>query len=170
MYPRISAPLSQSGCNYPWWYALPVLSVSGRKGIKMKVKYHDPYEPDQNLVIEDAATEALKEVLDYLNESARLIQNAERRERYHAPINLEDLDYESSSIAYHDTPESIVIRKERTERVGETLTLLTETQLRRLIMQADGIPLRQIAEAEGTSVNAVKECLDAAKKIFRKNF
>ena len=136
----------------------------------MQIKYNDPYELPQEIVIPDGDPEALKEVLEFLNENARVIQNAERRERYHSPYHLEGMDYEGSSIAYRATPEEIVIRKEDAERVGEALALLTETQLRRLTMQADGMTLREIAEAEGTTVNAVKECLDGAKRKFRKNF
>ena len=136
----------------------------------MQIKYNDPSELPQEIVIPGGDPEALKEVLDFLNEDARLIQNAERRERYHAPYHLEALDYEGSSIAYHATPEQIVIRKEDAEHIRETLSLLTETQRRRLLMQEEGMTLREIAEAEGTTVNAVKECLDGAKKKFLKYF
>lgn len=136
----------------------------------MKHKYNDPYELPQEVFIEDGDPDALKEVLDFLNENARVIQNAERRERYHAPYHLESLDYEGSSVAYHDTPERIVIRKEEAEHIRETLALLPETQRSRLLMLDEGLTLRQIAAAEGVSVNAVKESLDAAKNNFLKNF
>lgn len=136
----------------------------------MQIKYNDPYELPQEIVIPDGDLEALKEVLDFLNENARVIQNAERRERYHAPYHLEALDYEGSSIAYHATPEQIVIQKEEAERINAALAMLNETQRRRLLMQEEGKTLREIAEAEGTTVNAVKECLDGAKKKFLKYF
>lgn len=136
----------------------------------MKLRYNDPYELPQEIIVPDGDPEALQEIQDFLNENARLIQNAERRERYHAPYHLESLDYEGSSVAYHDTPERIVIRKEEAEHIREILTLLPETQRRRLLMQDEGMTLRQIAAAEGVSVNAVKESLDAAKKNFLKNF
>lgn len=136
----------------------------------MQIKYNDPYELPQEIVIPDGDSEALKEVLDFLNENARVIQNAEHRERYHAPYHLEALDYEGSSIAYHDTPEQIVIRKEDAERARAALALLTETQRRRLLMLEEGMTLREIAEAEGATVSSVKESLDAARKKFRENF
>lgn len=136
----------------------------------MQIKYNDPYELPQEIVIPDGDPEALKEVLEFLNENARVIQNAERRERYHAPYHLEGMDYEGGSIAYHATPEEIVIRKEDAERVRAALALLTETQRRRLLMMEEGMTLREIAEAEGTAVSSVKECLDAAKKKFQENF
>ena len=136
----------------------------------MQIKYNDPYELPQEIVIPDGDPEALKEVLDFLNENARLIQNAERRERYHAPYHLEALDYEGSSIAYHATPEQIVIQKEEAERINAALDMLTETQRRRLLMMDEGMTLREIAEAEGAAVSSVKESLDAARKKFREIF
>ena len=136
----------------------------------MKLRYNDPYELPQEIIVPGGDPEALQEIQDFLNENARLIQNAERRERYHAPYHLESLDYEGSSVAYHDTPERIVIRKEEAEHIREILTLLPETQRRRLLMLDEGMTLRQIAAAEDVSVNAVKESLDAAKKKFLKNF
>ena len=136
----------------------------------MKLCYNDPYELPQEIIVPDGDPEALQEIQDFLNENARLIQNAERRERYHAPYHLEALDYEGGSVAYHDTPERIVIRKEEAEHIRETLALLPETQRRRLLMLDEGMTLRQIAEAEGAAVSSVKESLDAARKKFRENF
>ena len=136
----------------------------------MQIKYRDPYEPLQEVVIPDGDPEALKEVLEFCNNNARLIQNAERRERYHTPYHLEGWDYESSSIAYHDDPEHIVIRKEEAECIRAALSKLSATQRRRLLMRYEGFSYRQIAEADGVSVNAIKECLDAAKKKFLKYF
>lgn len=136
----------------------------------MKLRYNDPYELPQEIIVPDGDPEALQEIQDFLNENARLIQNAERRERYHTPYHLEGMDFERGSIAYHATPEEIVIRKEDAERVRAALALLTETQRRRLLMLDEGMTLREIAAAEGVSVNAVKESLDAAKNNFLKNF
>lgn len=104
------------------------------------------------------------------NENARLIRNAERREAYHTLYLLEAPDYEGNSIAYLDAPEYIVIRKEEAEHIRNTLTLLTETQQRRLWMLSENMTLCEIAAAEGTSAGAVKESLDAAKKNFQKIF
>ena len=88
----------------------------------------------------------------------------------HTLYHLEGLDYESNSIAYLDTPEHVVIRKEEAEHIRNTLTLLTETQQRRLWMLSENMTLREIAAAEGASASAVKESLDAAKKKFQNNF
>lgn len=136
----------------------------------MKVRYNDPYESPFELIIPDGEPEALKEIIEYLNENARLIRNAERREAYHTLYHLEALDYEGNSIAYLDTPEHIVIRKEEAEHIQSTLTLLTETKQRRLWMLSENMTLCEIAAVEGASAGAVKESLDAAKKKFQNNF
>lgn len=83
----------------------------------MKIHYNDPYGSPFELIIPDGEPEALKEIIEYLNENAHLIRNAERREAYHTLYHLEALDYESNSIAYLDTPEHIVIRKEEAEHI-----------------------------------------------------
>lgn len=136
----------------------------------MKIRYNDPYGSPFELIIPDGEPEALREIVEYLNENARLIRNAERREAYHTLYHLEALDYEGNSIAYIDTPEHIVIRKEEAEHIQSTLTLLTETQQRRLWLLSENMTLREIAVVEGASVSAVKESLDAAKKKFQNNF
>ena len=136
----------------------------------MKVRYNDPYGSPFELIIPDGEPEAIKEIIEYLNENARLIRNAERREAYHTLYHLEALDYEGNSIAYLDTPEHIVIQKEEAEHIRTTLTLLTETQQRRLWMLSENMTLCEIAAVEGASAGAVKESLDAAKKKFQNNF
>lgn len=136
----------------------------------MKIRYNDPYRSPFELIIPDGEPEALKEIIEYLNENARLIRNAERREAYHTLYLLEALGYEGNSIAYLDTPEHIVIGKEEAEHIQSTLTLLTETQQRRLWMLSENMTLREIEAAEGASAGTVKESLDAAKKKFQKNF
>ena len=136
----------------------------------MKVRYNDPYGSPFELIIPDGEPEAIKEIIEYLNENARLIRNAERREAYHTLYLLEAPDYEGNSIAYLDAPEYIVIRKEEAEHIRNTLTLLTETQQRRLWMLSENMTLCEIAAVEGASAGAVKESLDAAKKKFQNNF
>lgn len=136
----------------------------------MKIRYNDPYGSPFELIIPDGEPEALREIIEYLNENARLIRNAERRETYYTLYHLEALDYEGNSIAYLDTPEHIVIQKEEAEHIRNTLTLLTETKQRRLWMLSENMTLCEIAAVEGASAGAVKESLDAAKKKFQKNF
>lgn len=106
----------------------------------------------------------------YILENDREMANADRRERYHCPYHIEAMQYEGESIAYHETPENILIQEEERKHINDALSFLTDAQLRRLTMKADGMTLREIAKAEDTSVNAVRESLEAAKKKFKKHY
>lgn len=64
----------------------------------MKIRYNDPYGSPFELIILDGEPEALKEIIEYLNENARLIRNVERREAYNSLYYFEALDYEGNSI------------------------------------------------------------------------
>lgn len=136
----------------------------------MKLTYRDPYEPLQAIVIPDDDLEAMQEVIDFCNENARLVQNAERRERYHAPWHIEGMEYEGETLAYRLTPEKILLMKEESERVEHALSRLSETQRRRLFMKAEGMTYRQIAEAEGVSLGTAEESVASARKKFLKFF
>ena len=74
------------------------------------------------------------------------------------------MEYEGETIAYRLTPEEILIRKENREEIADALSVLTDVQYRRLLMKADEMTLRQIARAEGTSVNAVRDSLLQARR------
>lgn len=108
--------------------------------------------------------EVTPETAEFILRNDREIANADRKERYHTPYHLEALEYEGTDYADPETPEDVLIRQEEKEQMTDSLKLLTDTQLRRLSMKAEGMSLRQIAAAEDTSVNAVKESLEAAKK------
>ncbi len=108
--------------------------------------------------------EVTPETAEFILRNDREIANADRKERYHTPYHLEALEYEGTDYADPETPEDVLIRQEEKEQLTDSLKLLTDTQLRRLSMKAEGMSLRQIAAAEDTSVNAVKESLEAAKK------
>lgn len=133
-----------------------------------KHTYIDPYEgPQAFAAIDDDDTEGFKRVVAWNEENRKEIQNAERRHRYHVPYSLDAMEYEGESLAYHLTPEEIYIQKEKEQHVNETLIYLTDVQVRKIEMKAEGMTLRQIAEAEGTSVNAVRESIESAKKKFK---
>ena len=74
--------------------AFRLFPFPGGKERIMKLRYNDPYELPREIIVPDGDPEALKEIQAFLNENARLIQNAERRERYHAPYHLEGMDFE----------------------------------------------------------------------------
>lgn len=108
--------------------------------------------------------EVTSETAEFILRNDREISNADRKERYHTPYHLEALEYEGEDYADPETPEDVLVRQEEKEQLTDCLKLLTDTQLRKLSMKAEGMSLRQIAAAEETSVNAVKESLEAAKK------
>ena len=116
-----------------------------------------------------ALVEVSEEVAEFILEDDRLTANADRRERYHAPYHLEAMDYEGDSLAYRMTPEEIYIRKETQLEYNEALSQLTDTQLHRLLLKADGRTYREIAELEGTNVNAVRDSLEGARKKLKKS-
>ena len=117
-----------------------------------------------------ALVEVTEEVAEFILEDDRLTANADRRERYHCPWHLEAMEYEGDSLAYHLTPEQLYIRKETQLEQSEALSQLTNTQLRRLLMRADGLTYREIAELEGTNVNAVRDSLESARKKLKNSF
>ena len=117
-----------------------------------------------------ALVEVTEEVAEFILEDDRLTANADRRERYHCPYRIEAMDYEGDSLAYRLTPEEIYIRKETQLEHNNALSLLTDTQLRRLLMKAEGMTYRQIAELERANINAVRDSLESAKKKLKKHF
>ena len=120
-----------------------------------------------NYRLEDGSTvlvEVTEETAAYILDNDREMTNADRKERYHCPYHIEAMEYEGDSLAYRLTPEEIFVRKEEQEHISDTLSCLTDVQLRRLTMKADGMTLRKLPAAEGTTVNAVMESLEAAKK------
>lgn len=116
-----------------------------------------------------ALVEVDEETAAFLHANDRETQNAERRERYHAPYHLEALDYEGDAYAYHETPERLYIRKEDRERLYQAVDLLTPTQWRRMEMLMDGMSIRQIAAEEEADYASVYESVQAAKKKIKKS-
>ena len=134
----------------------------------MKATIYDPdlgvYEVD----VPDDDPGAIAEIEQFTRENTRLIRNAERRERYHAPYHLEALDFESGSLAYHETPEQILLRKEREEEYQMALATLTPAQYRRFEMWMDGLSCREIAEIEEADYSSVAESIRGARKKLKK--
>ena len=126
-----------------------------------------------NYRLEDGSTvlvEVTEETAAYILDNDREMANADRKERYHCPYHIEAMQYEGDSLAYRLTPEEVFARKEKQRHINDTLSCLTDVQLRRLTMKSDGMTIREIAAVEGTTVNAVRESLEAAKKKFKKHF
>lgn len=108
--------------------------------------------------------EVTEETAAYILKSDRELANTERRERYHCPYSLDALTYEGEPYAWRETPEDVLIREEEREEISDALSVLTDAQYRRLLMKADGMTLREIAQTEGASVRAVRASLLLARK------
>ena len=148
----------------------PALSVFGRKGIEMIVKYRDPFlkRPVEVDIPDDTPPELVKEVLDFMDEDYRRYRALEERERRHRAFSLDALEYEGVSVACTETPEQEMIREEALQKRERMLSTLTETQRRRFEMVEDGMSLRHIAEIEGADLSSVAESVRAARKKLRK--
>ena len=83
--------------------------------------------------------EVTEEVAEFLREDKRVTGNADRRERDHCEFHMDAMDYEGEAFAYRETPEQILLRKERDMALWKAMEVLSNTQFRRLILYADGI-------------------------------
>ncbi len=100
--------------------------------------------------------------------SRREEENYERKMRYHCPISIDKLEYEGMQFADPDTPMSILERKieeEQQKALNDyVMSHLTETQRRRILMVADGMTTREIAEIEGVAQQVVSKSIIATRK------
>ena len=100
--------------------------------------------------------------------SRREEENYERKMRYHCPVSIDKLEYEGMQFADPDTPMSILERKieeEQQKALNDyVMSHLTETQRRRILMVADGMTTREIAEVEGVAQQVVSKSIIATRK------
>lgn len=100
--------------------------------------------------------------------SRREEENYERKMRYHCPVSIDKLEYEGMQFADPDTPMSILERKieeEQQKALNDyVMSHLTETQRRRILMVADGMTTREIAEIEGVAQQVVSRSIIATRK------
>lgn len=134
----------------------------------MKATISDPDLGVYEIEVPDDDAAAIAEIEQFTRDNTRQIQNAERRERYHAPYHLEAMDFESGSLAYHETPEQILLRKEREAEYQLALATLTPAQYRRFEMWTDGLSYREIAEIEEADYSSVAESIRTARKKLKK--
>ncbi|MCF0137554.1 MAG: hypothetical protein HUJ66_04230 [Oscillospiraceae bacterium] len=125
------------------------------------------YELANGLKVDVEVTE---EVAAYIEESDRLMSNAERRHSDHRAFSMDALVYEGPEVAYHVTPETVCILREEADHIKDWTKQLSETQRRRLMMKMYGLSFREIAAVEGTSPNAIVDSINSARKIFLKNY
>ena len=134
----------------------------------MKATISDPELGVYEIEVPDNDSAAIAEIEQFTWENTRLIQNAERKARYHTQFHLGSMEYEGLSIAYRVTPEIILLRKERKQEIQLALALLTPTQYRRIAMVMEGRSYREIAEIEAADYSSVAESIRAARKKLRK--
>lgn len=100
--------------------------------------------------------------------SRREEENYERKMRYHCPVSIDKLEYEGMQFADPDTPMSILERKieeEQQKALNDyVMSHLTETQRRRILMVAEGMTTREIAEIEGVAQQVVSKSIIATRK------
>ena len=113
--------------------------------------------------------EVSEEVGAVIVESRREEENLARKNRYHC-YSLDDIDYEGLEYADPHTPEEDFISRENKKAILSALTILTETQKRRLLLYAGGLSYREIARREGVDHKKVIKSVEAAKEKIKKYF
>ena len=104
-----------------------------------------------------------------LQEEARLMNNENSRYGYWAPVKTGSLTYEGMQYGYTDSPETILLRKERDIHIWETMKMLSDKQFRRLIMWAiDELSYTEIAKIEECDVTSIIESINSAIIKFKK--
>jgi len=74
------------------------------------------------------------------------------------------LDAGVESIADQETPERAVLKKEKFERLGKAIRLLTESERECLLLRAGGLRYREIGEVMGISTSTVGDTVERAIK------
>ena len=128
----------------------------------MKIKY----EFADGTVSEVEVEESIGAVII---EDRRREDNLARKERYHC-YSMDAAQVEGDEYGTEETPETQMERKLDIERIAYALDGLSEVQRRRLLMLAEGKSMREIAREEKVQHRAVVKSIQAAKKIFKKNF
>ena len=118
---------------------------------------------------ENSEVEVNEEIGAVILESRRKEENMERNRRRRC-YSLDDVDFEGEDFADDRTPESLLIEQLDNEHIKETLDKLSETQRRRLLMYAEGMSIEDIARVEEVYHTSISRSIEAARKIFLKNF
>ena len=118
---------------------------------------------------ENSEIEVNEEIGAVILESRRKEENMERNRRRRC-YSLDDVDFEGDDFADERTPESLFMEQLDNEHIKETLDKLSETQRRRLLMYAEGMSIEDIAHVEGVYHTSISRSIEAARKIFLKNF
>ena len=100
----------------------------------------------------------------------RVAHNAARnRQKSYARRFGTPLDAAVEEIAGGETPERVVLKKEKFQRLVKAMRLLTENERECLLLRAGGLRYREIAEVMGISTSTVGETVERAiKKLAEK--
>ena len=135
-----------------------------------EISYKDPYETVPVIIaVEDDEVESMEQIVEMLNENTRLIQNLERKERYHTKYHLEGLEYEGEEYGTKTDIMDDIAERDEDQRINEWLfKSLTATHYRRFMLFMYGMSIREIARKEGVDYSSVEECIRAAQKKLKK--
>lgn len=95
--------------------------------------------------------------------------NSNRKERYYC-FSYDAEDKNIDDFVHSEDLIDEYIASLESENVKYAFSKLTSIQQRRLIMLADGLSERKIAQIEGVRINAIECCINKAKKVFLENF
>ena len=129
------------------------------EGDKMEIKYKFTNG-------EVVYVEVSDEMAAVIEESRRLEENGNRKERYHC-YSLESMDYEGEDFADTVATDDVLLHKESESNVERFMSTLTLIQRRRLEMRLEGKNIRQIAQAEKADYKSVKETFLQIQKKFK---
>lgn len=125
----------------------------------MKIKYTFADGTITEIEVEDTIGATVVEM-------NRLESNADRKERYHCSQS-DDIQFECKE---YNSPDFVIEEGERSNRINEAFTHLTEKQQKYIFMLADGLSLREISRKEGVHLKTVQESVNSARKKFLKFF
>lgn len=100
----------------------------------------------------------------------RTDENLSRKERYHCPVSLEQMDYEGEIFADYDTPEAKLIKQQEEKKVEQFLLSLSDLQRNRVNMLLEGKSMREIAKIENKDCKTIRESILAVRKKAKEFF
>lgn len=126
---------------------------------------------DKFVTGEVTEVEVSDEIGTVILDSRREEHASNERHRYHTAFSLNDMTYEDKDyFSADDNPEEAFLQKENAKRRKAMLSQLTPVQRRRFEMFKDGTSIAEIARAENTAFNSVKESIASAQKKLKKFF
>ena len=124
---------------------------------------------DGTETIVEVADESLAKIILDMN---RQEESYQRKVRYYERSLdfFDELGVQIGACDSYDIEDDVQEEIEKRKRVKEALSHLSEKQLRRLKLYADGKTYREIASIENTTPSVIFESISSAKKKFLKFF